>query len=196
MWRSEGVSEHDITARITDRRDKQARNVVPNRARVAALVKERRIPLATHDDETIAHIEKGWAAGATIAEFPVTAEAAAQARARGMVNMMGGPNLIRGGSYSGNMSATETAEAGLLDAFASDYVPRSLIECAFRLAEPPFGWTLPDAVRTVTRKPAHAVGLNDRGEIAQGKRADLLRVRLQAGLPVVRGVWVQGERVG
>ncbi len=196
VWRSEGVSEADITARINDRREKQARNVVPNRAHVAALAREARIPLATHDDETVEHIEDGYAVGATIAEFPVTAEAAAHAHTRGMINVMGGPNLIRGGSYSGNVSAAETADAGLLDGFASDYVPRSLIECAFRLTEPPFNWALPDAVRTVTRTPAHAVQLSDRGEIAAGKRADFLRVRIDAGLPVVRGVWVKGERVG
>ncbi len=196
VWRSEGVSEADITARINDRREKQARNVVPNRAHVAALAREGRIPLATHDDETVEHIEEGYAVGATIAEFPVTAEAAAHAHKRGMINVMGGPNLIRGGSYSGNVSAAETADAGLLDGFASDYVPRSLIECAFCLTEPPFNWSLPDAVRTVTRTPAHAVKLTDRGEIAAGKRADFLRVRIDAGLPVVRGVWVKGERVG
>ncbi|MFZ4382250.1 MAG: alpha-D-ribose 1-methylphosphonate 5-triphosphate diphosphatase [Sandarakinorhabdus sp.] len=196
VWRSEGVSEAEIAARINDRREKQARNVVPNRASVAAAVRHRQVALATHDDETIEHIEQGFAVGATIAEFPVTAEAAAHARARGMVNVMGGPNLIRGGSYSGNVSAAETANLGLLDGFASDYVPRSLIECAFRLAEPPFGWSLPDAVRTVTQTPARAVGLDDRGAVAPGKRADILRVRLNAGLPVVRGVWVKGERVG
>ena len=196
VWRSEGVSEADIAARINDRRAKQARNVVPNRARIAAHLRERKVPLATHDDETVDHVAQGYAAGATIAEFPVTAEAAAHAHALGMINVMGGPNLIRGGSYSGNVSAAETAEAGLLDGFASDYVPRSLIECAFRLTEPPFHWSLPAAVRTVTRTPAHAVRLSDRGEIAEGKRADLLRVRLAAGLPVIRGTWVTGERVG
>lgn len=196
VWRSEGVSEVDIAARIDDRRAKQARNVAPNRDRIAVRVQAANIPLATHDDETVDHVEQGFAAGATIAEFPVTAEAAAHAHKRGMINVMGGPNLIRGGSYSGNVSAAETADAGLLDGFASDYVPRSLIECAFRLTEPPFNWSLPAAVRTVTRTPAHAVRLADRGEIAEGKRADVLRVRLAAGLPVMRGVWVKGERVG
>jgi len=196
VWRSEGVSEDEIARRIDKRREMQARNVVPNRAMIAASTREGRIPLATHDDETVEHVEEGFAAGATIAEFPVTAEAAAHAHARGMVNIMGGPNLIRGLSYSGNVSAAETADAGLLDGFASDYVPRSLIECAFRLTEPAFGWSLPDAVKTVTRTPAHAVQLSDRGEIAPGKRADFLRVRIDAGLPVVRGVWVKGERVG
>jgi alpha-D-ribose 1-methylphosphonate 5-triphosphate diphosphatase len=196
VWRSEGVSEDDIAARIDDRRAKQARNVVPNRAHIGAMTRHATIPLATHDDETVEHIEDGYAVGATIAEFPVTAEAAAHAHTRGMINVMGGPNLIRGGSYSGNVSAAETADAGLLDGFASDYVPRSLIECAFRLAQAPFTWSLPDAVRTVTKTPAYAVGLNDRGVIATGKRADFLRVRLCGGLPVVRGVWVKGERVG
>jgi alpha-D-ribose 1-methylphosphonate 5-triphosphate diphosphatase len=194
-WRKEGMTEAQIDERIAERRERQERNVVPNRAHVAAAARVTNITLATHDDETAEHVDLGFAAGATIAEFPVTAEAAAHAHSLGMVNIMGGPNLIRGGSYSGNVSAAETADAGLLDGFASDYVPRSLIECAFRLTQAPFNWSLADAVRTVTQTPAYAVGLTDRGVIAAGKRADILRVSLNAALPVVRGVWVKGERV-
>jgi alpha-D-ribose 1-methylphosphonate 5-triphosphate diphosphatase len=194
-WRKEGLSEDQIAERVADRRDRQARNVVPNRAHVARLARSMGVPLATHDDETSEHVDLGYAAGATISEFPVTHEAAQRARELGMVNIMGGPNLIRGGSYSGNVSAAETADAGLLDGFASDYVPRSLVECAFRLTQAPFGWSLPAAVRTVTKVPADAVQMSDRGEIAVGKRADFLRVSIDAGLPVVRGVWVKGVRV-
>jgi alpha-D-ribose 1-methylphosphonate 5-triphosphate diphosphatase len=161
---------------------------------IAELARVAKAPLAAHDDETEAHVDDAAAAGATIAEFPVTMEAAARARAHGMAVIMGGPNLVRGGSYSGNVGAAELAEEGLLDGFASDYVPRSLIECAFRLAESPHGWSLPAAVATVSKVPAHALGLVDRGEIAPGQRADLLRVSLHGHLPVVRGVWVAGTR--
>lgn len=111
-----------------------------------------------------------------------------------MVVVMGGPNLIRGGSYSGNVPAADLAEAGLLDAFASDYVPRSLVECAFAMTEAPFGWSLSQAVALVTSAPARAAELQDRGEIALGQRADLLRIRRQGGLPLVRGVWTAGRR--
>ncbi len=111
-----------------------------------------------------------------------------------MVIVMGGPNLIRGGSYSGNVPAAELAEAELLDAFASDYVPRSLIECAFALTDERFGWSLPRAAALVTSAPAEAARLDDRGVIAPGLRADLLRVKVAGGLPLVRGVWTEGRR--
>ncbi len=94
------------------------------------------------------------------------------------------------------MPASELAGAGLLDAFASDYVPRSLVECVFALASAPFGWSLPSSVAAVTATVAAAVGLNDRGAVARGRRADLLRVRRIRDVPVLRGGWVAGERAG
>jgi alpha-D-ribose 1-methylphosphonate 5-triphosphate diphosphatase len=194
-WRREGMNEAAIAERIALRREHQDRHVDANRALLAGMAQERGIPLATHDDETAQHIAEAHAVGARIAEFPVTVEAAEEARRLGMVNIMGGPNLIRGGSYSGNVSSAELEDVGLLDGFASDYVPRSLIECAFRLADAEFGRSLPASVGSVTKVVAEAVGLYDRGEIAQGKRADLVRVSLHGGLPVVRSVWVAGQRV-
>jgi alpha-D-ribose 1-methylphosphonate 5-triphosphate diphosphatase len=194
-WRREGMSEAAIAERLSRRREDQDRHVEINRPYLAQMASALGIPLATHDDETAEHVAQAHAVGATIAEFPVTLEAAREARRLGMVNVMGGPNLIRGGSYSGNVSAKELEEVGLLDGFASDYVPRSLIECAFRLAEPPYGRSLAASVASVTRVVAQAVGLHDRGEIAPGKRADLVRVSLHGGLPVVRSVWVNGQRV-
>lgn len=194
-WRREGMSEAMIEARLDERRANQQRNVVAHRNLLAKIAHAHHIPLATHDDETPEHIAEAHAAGARIAEFPVTLEAAREAQRHGMINVMGGPNLIRGGSYSGNVSAAALEEAGLLDGFASDYVPRSLIECAFRLADAEHGRSLPAAVASVTSVVANAVGLTDRGEIAPGKRADLVRVSLNGGLPVVRAVWVAGQRV-
>lgn len=195
-WRREGMAENAIAERLDMRRSDQARHVDTNRAYLAELARDQAIPLITHDDETVDHIRAAHAVGARVAEFPVTIEAAEEARRLGMINVMGGPNLIRGGSYSGNVSAAELAAEGLLDGFASDYVPRSLIECAFRLSDPEFGWSLPRSVATVTGVVAEAVGLTDRGVIAPGKRADLVRVSRHHGLPVVRGVWVAGQRVG
>ena len=194
-WRREGMAETAIAERLESRRSDQQKHVDANRDYLARLAREHAIPLITHDDETVEHIRAAHAVGARVAEFPVTLEAAAEARALGMINVMGGPNLIRGGSYSGNVSAAELAGADLLDGFASDYVPRSLIECAFRLADPEHGWSLPRSVATVTGVVAAAVGLDDRGTIAPGKRADLVRVSLHSGFPVVRGVWVNGARV-
>lgn len=194
-WRNE-LDESEVADRLAVRRQHQATYANHHRHYVGAAAARHGVVLATHDDETTEHVVAAHEAGAVIAEFPVTQEAASAARRLGMVNIMGGPNLIRGGSYSGNVGAAELASEGLLDGFASDYVPRSLIECAFRLTEPAHGWSLPAAVATVTKAPAKALGFVDRGEIALGQRADLLRVSLHGGLPVVRAVWVAGCRQG
>jgi alpha-D-ribose 1-methylphosphonate 5-triphosphate diphosphatase len=194
-WRERGMDEDAITRRLGEIRERQARNATANARFVAELAKSKGVALASHDDEDVEHIDEAADLGATVAEFPVTLEAAKRAQSRGMTVVMGGPNLIRGGSYSGNVPASELAGAGLLDAFASDYVPRSLVECVFALASAKFGWSLPRAVATVTANVAAAVGLNDRGAVAEGRRADLLRVRGIGGLPVLRGAWVAGERV-
>jgi alpha-D-ribose 1-methylphosphonate 5-triphosphate diphosphatase len=193
-WRARGMNEEAVARQLDDIRGRQARNASSNARFVAALAKSKGAALASHDDEDVEHVDQAADLGATVAEFPVTREAAEQAHARGMTVVMGGPNLIRGGSYSGNVPAWELAGAGLLDAFASDYVPRSLVECVFALASAPFGWSLPRAVAAVTANVAAAVGLNDRGAIAEGRRADLLRVRRIRDLPVLRGAWVAGER--
>ena len=108
---------------------------------------------------------------------------------------MGGPNLVRGRSSYGNVTARDLAADGLLDIVSSDYVPASMLHAAFTLAESVAGWDLARAVRTVTAAPADAAGLADRGRLAPGLRADLIRVRLVGGRPVVRSVWVAGERV-
>lgn len=108
--------------------------------------------------------------------------------------MMGAPNIMRGGSHSGNVAAQDLAEAGLLDIISSDYVPSALLLSAFRLAG--IWHDLPRAVACVTANPAKAAGLVDRGRIATGLRADLVRVAMLGDTPVPRGVWSQGRRVG
>ncbi len=193
-WRANGMTDQAVDQRMADIRDRQSRNAVNHRRLVAEVARHHGAPLASHDDEDVAHVDEAADLGATVAEFPVTVEAARRARERGMIVVMGGPNLIRGGSYSGNVPAAELAAADLLDAFASDYVPRSLIECAFALTEARFGWDLARAVALVTAAPARAGAMHDRGVIEAGRRGDLVRVSMRGGLPVVRGVWVEGRR--
>lgn len=131
------------------------------------------VPLASHDDDTVEKVELMQTLGANISEFPVTIEAAREARARGMVNAMGAPNALRGMSYSGNLSAREAHAAGVLDLLAADYHPSAMLPAVLVLAKTdPEG--LPGAVRLATLNPARALGLEDRGEIAAGKRADLV----------------------
>lgn len=166
-------------------------------AHEAATVSEARrlgATLASHDDTTAGHVEKSRAMGIRIAEFPTTFEAAEACRDQDIRIIMGAPNLIRGGSHSGNVSAVDLAAAGLLDIVSSDYVPSLLLSSAFRLAAI---WDdLPRAVRTVTTAPADMTGLTNRGRIREGCLADLLRVRMMGDTPVIRSVWRGGERVG
>ncbi len=150
--------------------------------------------LASHDDTTLEHVAESVADGARIAEFPTTCEAAAASHAAAIAVMMGAPNLVRGGSHSGNVAAEDLARDGTLDILSSDYIPASLILAAFELARRVPGIELPQAIATVTLNPARAVGLDDRGAIAAGKRADLVRVHM-SGIPVVRTVWRGGHRV-
>jgi alpha-D-ribose 1-methylphosphonate 5-triphosphate diphosphatase len=152
------------------------------------------IPMASHDDATEAHVEEAVSLGISISEFPTTLEAARAARSRGMSTVAGAPNVVRGRSHSGNVSASELAELNLLDSLSSDYAPISLLHGAFVLHRR-VGLPMPDAIAIVTRNPARMVGLDDRGEIAPGLRADLVRVREHEDMPVVRCVWREGARV-
>lgn len=190
-----GMSEEELERFIARRLEAHHRLAGPNRAHIVALAKARGIPLASHDDATPEHVEEAVENGVTIAEFPTTVEAAERSRSHAMHVLMGAPNLVRGGSHSGNVSAQHLAEAGLLDLLSSDYVPFSLLQAAFELPEQVAAIALPEAVAMVTANPAAAAGLEDRGEIAIGKRADLVRVALVQGLPVVRSVWREGKRV-
>ncbi len=155
----------------------------------------RNIPLASHDDATAAHVQEAVRDGVVVAEFPTTVEAAEASKRYGMGVMMGAPNLIRGGSHSGNVSARDLASRGLVDILSSDYVPTSLLPAAFLMAQVVDGIDLPHAIRTVSADPAARVGLADRGEIAPGKRADLVHVRNTPAGPAVIAVWRQGNRV-
>lgn len=171
----------------------QQRYAIPNRAAIIAGSHARGLPLASHDDTELEHVAQASRERVAISEFPTTVAAARAARAAGLSIVMGGPNLVKGGSHSGNVSAAELAQLDLLDIFSSDYVPASLLQSAFLLRDT-VGWSLPKAVNTVTRNPARAIGLNDRGELAPGLRADLIRVRLSGDMPIVRGAWHKGER--
>ena len=177
----------------------QSQYAEPHRRHFVDYCRTHGIALASHDDTTVAHVEQAHAEGATMSEFPTTLAAASAARERGLATVMGGPNVVRGGSHSGNVAAAELARQGLLDILSSDYVPGSLLGAVMRLVADDI-FTLPQAVATVTRAPAKATGLTDRGELAPGLRADLVRVRM-AELPdgsrhaVVRGVWREGRRV-
>jgi len=188
------VSRAELNVILETRQRNQARYAGANRAEVVRLSKERGLPLASHDDTTPEHVEEAIADGVTISEFPTTEDAARIARENKLHVVMGSPNVVMGGSHSGNVSAGALAEAGLVDGLASDYVPLSLLHAAFLFHED-LDIALPQAIATVTSNPAEMVGLDDRGTIDIGKRADLVWVKSYEHAPVCRGVWRAGEHV-
>jgi alpha-D-ribose 1-methylphosphonate 5-triphosphate diphosphatase len=149
--------------------------------------------LASHDDTTEGQVAVSAGHGIRLAEFPTTVEAARACHAHDIQVMMGAPNLIRGGSHSGNVAAQELAELDLLDIVSSDYVPAALLLAAARLGE--IWGDMARGMATVTSAPARAVGLEDRGRLEVGKRADLIRFAMRAGVPALQGVYSRGVRV-
>lgn len=189
-----GLTDAQLDALIERRLDEQARYAADHRAAITALCRKHGLPVASHDDATAAHVDEALQAGAAIAEFPTTLEAAEAAHEYGLAVLAGAPNLVRGHSHSGNVSAAELAARGWLDVLSSDYVPASVLHGAF-LLHLQHGMALPRAIASVSATPARRVGLDDRGAIAPGRRADLVRVRVQGDVVAVRGVWCRGERV-
>jgi len=194
LRRQGGLDEASIDRRIREMQEHRAKWRDPNRRALLERVRGLGIALASHDDRTLAEIEENVADGIRISEFPVTMEAAVAAKRAGMAVIAGAPNIVRGGSHSGNVAAKDLVRAGAVDAFASDYVPPALIEAAFHCARAE-GITLSAAVAMVTDAPARMSDLPDRGRLEPGLRADVVRVRLLGELPVVRQVWRAGERV-
>jgi alpha-D-ribose 1-methylphosphonate 5-triphosphate diphosphatase len=184
-------TEDEFAAYMAERLAHQARLVPGARAIIGKHGRDRDIHIASHDDTTIADVEQSHADGISISEFPTSMVAARRARELGQSIVMGSPNVVLGGSHSGNVSASALAEAGLLDVLTSDYVPASMLHAAFLLHAK--GMPLHDASKMISARPAAAIGLDDRGAIVPGLRADLLRVRLVDGLPVIMGIWVGGR---
>ncbi|WP_106610027.1 alpha-D-ribose 1-methylphosphonate 5-triphosphate diphosphatase [Shimia abyssi] len=148
--------------------------------------------LASHDDTTAAQVAHSAGHGIRLAEFPTTVEAAKANRAHEIANIMGGPNLVRGGSHSGNVAAIELADLGLLDVISSDYVPSSLLLGAVLLGQ---HWgDMAKGLHTVTAAPAQSTGLVDRGRLGVGMQADMIRFRVTEGVPALRAVWSKGVR--
>jgi alpha-D-ribose 1-methylphosphonate 5-triphosphate diphosphatase len=188
-----GLSDVEVEALIARRLDDQAKYGERHRTAIVRLCEKRGLPLASHDDATPRQVEEAVRAGAVIAEFPTTLEAARAAHACGLSVVAGAPNLVLGRSHAGNVSAAALASSGLLDILSSDYVPSSALHAAFIVHR--LGIQLPDAIATVTATAARRAGLADRGEIAAGRRADLVRVRVVDDLPIVRAVWRGGLRI-
>lgn len=189
-----GLTDAEMDAFTVRQIDNQQRFSVANRRAVVAMSRARGLSLASHDDATPEHVAEAVADGVSLAEFPTTLLSARTAHAQGLGVLMGAPNVVRGGSHSGNISALNLARADVLDCLSSDYVPSSMLHAAFVLADQA-GWSLPRAVASVSSTPARLAALTDRGEIATGLRADLIRVHESHGHPVVVEAFREGIRV-
>jgi len=187
------LTEAQFVEHVANLQNLRARNGDAHERLAVAEARRYGAILASHDDTTPEHVAVSAAHGIGLAEFPTTVEAAQACHASGIAVMMGAPNLIRGGSHSGNVAASELADLGLLDIVSSDYVPAALLMAGVMLGDL---WDdMARGIATITRAPADAVRLSDRGRIEEGARADLIRVARIDGTPLVRGTWVQGQRV-
>src|ERR1700753_1396543 len=190
-----GMTDAELDVLFAKRFANQKAHAATNMRAIVALAHAHGIPLASHDDTTAENVTDAIRDSVSVAEFPTTMEAARGLHGAGIDILMGAPNVVRGGSHSGNIAAVDLAHEGLLDILASDYVPSSLLMGGLQLPKRVPAIDLAAAVPTVTKTPAEAVGLNERGEIAVGKRADLIRVHVARDIPVVRSAWREGERV-
>lgn len=190
----EGLAAPDADELIARRTEQGARSAAANWPKAVALFHDQGVPIASHDDTTAADVAAAAGAGCAISEFPTTLEAARAAHETGLSTVGGAPNVVRGGSHAGGVSIAELAQEGVLDALSSDYVPASLLQAVETLARGD-RIALHEAFALVTSRPADMLGLADRGRLAPGLRADLLRVRFHETTPVVRGLTVAGRSV-
>ncbi len=189
------LSDAEMDAFIREQLANSSEYSEQHRAAIVDICGARGISVASHDDATLAHVQESAGFGMAVAEFPTTLEAARASHELGLKVLMGAPNIVRGGSHSGNIAAAELARQGVLDILSSDYYPSSLLPAALLLAGQDNGYDLPKAIGTVSRAPAQAAGLVDRGEIRTGLRADLLQAKVLDGQAVIQQVWRQGKRV-
>lgn len=188
-----GMSDEQFAAFVERRKQASDRHATKHRDIIAGFCKAHGITAASHDDATLEHVEEAIAYGVRLAEFPTSHAAARASHQAGMSVLMGAPNIVRGKSHSGNITAKDLADHGILDVLSSDYVPFSLVCAPFVLADA--GMPLEKAIAMVTSTPARTVGLDDRGRLAPGLRADIARIDRKQGVPVVRSVWREGQRV-
>jgi alpha-D-ribose 1-methylphosphonate 5-triphosphate diphosphatase len=194
MVKSYNDVDDELIADMISRHQAKEKVTIDGMREIAELARKNGIPIASHDDDTVEKLELVQSLGVTISEFPITMEIAQKAKAQGMLTMAGAPNILLGGSHSGNLSAAEAIKASNIDILCSDYYPPALLHAVFALHER-YGLKLVDVFKLVTLNPAKAVGMDQEiGSIKEGKKADLLIIEtIDVDYPVVTSVMVDGE---
>ncbi len=190
-----GKQPHEIEAIVARRQTIGVARAAVNRPQVVEIARRHAVPLASHDDTTLDDVRQSIEEGVSIAEFPTTMESAAASRQAGLATVLGAPNVVRGGSHSGNVAARELAENGLLDILSSDYVPASLLLGALALEDTAAIGGLPGALCLVSRNPALAGWADGSRRDRRRQAADLIRVGETSTRPSCGRVYRQGERV-
>ncbi|PKO40518.1 MAG: alpha-D-ribose 1-methylphosphonate 5-triphosphate diphosphatase [Betaproteobacteria bacterium HGW-Betaproteobacteria-3] len=190
LSRSYQTSDAQLDALLAEKQT-AASGAMGRMLQLASVARQRGVAIASHDDDSVEKIDTLASLGAVISEFPTHLAAAKAARARGMATLFGAPNILRGNSQSGNMRALDAVLEGVADCLCGDYSAAALLPSVMKLPELA-GISLAQAIALVTRNPARAAGLHDRGEIAVGRRADLVAVRQTGGLFQAERIWVAG----
>ncbi len=190
------LSDDDIDNIIEDNNGKEMLTIEAIRE-LAELALAHNIAVASHDDDSVEKLELMQQIGATISEFPITLDVATQAKSKGLYTVAGAPNILLGGSHSGNLSAAEAIAEGAIDVLCSDYYPPAMLHSLFVLHER-HGHDLAQMFKLVTLNPAKAVRMEgDIGSVAVGKKADLLVIeKIGEQFPVVTKVLVDGKLSG
>lgn len=190
-----GVPKAKMDEFVQMRLANQRQHAVANRQALVKMTREKRISLASHDDATVNHVLEAISEGVVLAEFPTTIDAAKEAHDNGLLVLMGAPNIVLGGSHSGNVSAMELVQLDIVDIISSDYVPRSLLQSAFIISKQA-NKPLHEAIKLVTLNPAKAINLDrEIGTLEIGKKADLITVRDDGVVPMILSVYKKGDRV-
>lgn len=169
--------------------------VAPAIQHLAAVARKKGVPMASHDDETPRM--RAWYddLGCRICEFPLDTATACHAAEKGDPIVLGAPNVLRGGSHCDRLTASEAVAQGLCSVLTSDYYYPALLTAPFRLAAEGV-LSLPEAWRLVSTNPARAVGLEDRGTLSPGSRADVVVIDDSLpGLPRVAATFIAGRPV-
>lgn len=187
------LSDDEVNVIILERKSRE-QMTLEKMAQVAKVAIDMGIAIASHDDDNIEKLKLVQSFGTTISEFPITMDVAKKAKEFGMQTIVGAPNVLLGGSHSGNLSAAEAIDEQAADILCSDYYPASLLHAVFELHKK-YGRDLHDMFMMVTLNPAKAVKIDDElGSIKPGKKADLLVIEpMDDGYPMLTKTIVNGS---